>query len=133
MDEGAAPNIQNEFFNQARREKRRLAIFLDTGRRITGRIRSFDKFTILLETAQGEQMIFKHAISTIGPMAAPARPRPREGFNNRMEFARGRKGDAPASPQPAPGTPEKVAGTPEKAAGESSEPGERGEGSAPTS
>ena len=66
MDEGASPNIQNEFFNQARREKRRLAVFLNTGRRLTGRIRSFDKFTILLETAQGEQIVFKHAISTIG-------------------------------------------------------------------
>ncbi len=54
MDEGTAPNIQNEYFNTARREKRRVAVFLNSGRRLTGRIRSFDKFTILLDTAQGE-------------------------------------------------------------------------------
>ena len=70
MDEGTSANIQNEFFNQARREKRRLAVFLNTGRRLTGRIRSFDKFTILLETAQGDQLVFKHAISIIGPVVA---------------------------------------------------------------
>jgi host factor-I protein len=92
MEEGAAPNIQNEYFNQARREKRRLAVFLTTGRRITGRIRSFDRFTILMETAQGEQMIFKHAIATVGPVAAPAAGRGREGFGNRIEFDRARGG-----------------------------------------
>ncbi|MCZ6601068.1 MAG: RNA chaperone Hfq, partial [Acidobacteria bacterium] len=100
MDEGTSANIQNEFFNQARREKRRLAVFLNTGRRLTGRIRSFDKFTILLETAQGDQMLFKHAISTIGPVMAPARPRPREGFNNRMDIAKGRKEEASVSGKP---------------------------------
>ncbi|TDI33767.1 MAG: RNA chaperone Hfq [Acidobacteria bacterium] len=124
MDEGASPNIQNEFFNQARREKRRLAVFLNTGRRLTGRIRSFDKFTILLETAQGEQIVFKHAISTVGPVVVPARPRPREAFNNRMEFARGRKGESSApAVKPAPGTPDEEPGGSE----------ESGEGSAPTS
>jgi host factor-I protein len=123
MDEGAAPNIQNEFFNQARREKRRVAIFLNTGRRLTGRVRSFDKFTILLDTAQGDQMVFKHAISTIGPVVAPARPRPREGFNNRMEFAKGSKGEASSSGEPSPGTLEKEMSVPE----------DSGEDSAPTS
>ena len=123
MDEGASANIQNEFFNQARREKRRLAVFLNTGRRLTGRIRSFDKFTILLETAQGDQIVFKHAISTIGPVVAPARTRPREGFNNRMEIAKGRKKDAPVPEKLAPGIPEKEVGG----------PGDSGEGSAPTS
>ena len=94
MDEGSAQNIQNDFFNQARREKRRVAVFLSTGRRLTGRIRSFDRFTILLETAQGEQMVFKHAIATVGPVTAPASGRPREGFNNRMEIERGRRSGA---------------------------------------
>ena len=85
MEEGASPNIQNDYFNTARREKRRVAVLLNSGRRLTGRIRSFDKFTLLLETAQGEQMVFKHAIATVGPVAAAGKgARPRQGFGNRM-------------------------------------------------
>ena len=96
MDEGSAPNIQNEFFNQVRREKRRVAVFLNSGKRLTGRIRSFDKFTILLETNQGEQIIFKHAIATVGPSVQAPAQRPREGFNNRMELGADPRGKTEA-------------------------------------
>ena len=65
MDRDDSLNIQNDFFNQARKEKARVLVFLNSGRKITGRIKSFDKFTVILETAQGEQMIFKHAIATV--------------------------------------------------------------------
>lgn len=58
-------NLQNEFFNTARRERSTVAVFLANGKKLTGRIKSFDKFTILLESPQGEQMVFKHAISTV--------------------------------------------------------------------
>jgi len=63
MDESG--NLQNEFFNTARRERKVVTIFLGNGKKLTGRIKSFDKFTILLDAQQGEQMIFKHAISTV--------------------------------------------------------------------
>lgn len=119
MDEGSAPNIQNEYFNTARREKRRVAVLLNSGRRLTGRIRSFDKFTILLETAQGEQMIFKHAIATLGAIPAPIRPRPKEGFKNRIEIGNA-KGEENGPKEPA--------GSAEAAAG-----GDSGEKTAPTS
>ena len=120
MDEGSAPNIQNDYFNTVRREKRRVAVFLNSGRRLTGRIRSFDKFTILLETAQGEQMIFKHAIATLGPIPAPVRPpRAKEGFKNRIEIG---QSQAPAA------DPEKSTGSD----GEAS-PGVSGEKTAPRS
>ena len=59
--------IQNEFFNRARKERARLTVVLATGRCLVGRIRAFDKFTILLDTSQGDQMVFKHAIATVGP------------------------------------------------------------------
>ena len=59
--------IQNEFFNKVRRERALVTVFLANGKRLIGRIRAFDKFTILLETHHGEQMVFKHAISTVGP------------------------------------------------------------------
>lgn len=65
MDRDDSLNIQNDFFNQARKDKARVLVFLNSGRKITGRIKSFDKFTVILESAQGEQMIFKHAIATV--------------------------------------------------------------------
>ena len=59
--------IQNEFFNRARKERALLTVVLATGRSLVGRIRAFDKFTILLDTSHGDQIIFKHAIATVGP------------------------------------------------------------------
>lgn len=59
--------IQNEFFNRARKDKTPLAVVLANGTRITGRLRAFDKFTILLDTEHGDAMVYKHAIATVGP------------------------------------------------------------------
>jgi host factor-I protein len=63
-------NIQNDFFNHARKEKLRLTVFLNNGKKLTGRIKSFDKFTLILDGENGEQMIFKHAISTVSTSKA---------------------------------------------------------------
>jgi host factor-I protein len=65
-DGKAAPqNIQDAFLNTVRREKTTIVIYLVNGAKLTGRIRSFDKFSILLDAGSQEQLIFKHAISTI--------------------------------------------------------------------
>ena len=64
--------IQNDYFNRVRKERALVTVFLANGKRLIGRIRAFDKFTILLETHHGDQMIFKHAISTVGPARAGA-------------------------------------------------------------
>ena len=58
-------NIQEAFLNNARKEKTFLTIYLMSGVKLSGRIRSFDKFSVVLETSNQEQLIFKHAISTI--------------------------------------------------------------------
>jgi host factor-I protein len=58
-------NLQNEFFNAARKDKALVTVFLGNGKKLVGRIKSFDKFTILLDSPHGEQIIFKHAISTV--------------------------------------------------------------------
>ena len=55
MEKDSSLNIQNDFFNQARKEKARVLIFLNSGKKLTGRIKSFDKFTLILEGQQGEQ------------------------------------------------------------------------------
>lgn len=66
MDSKSVPqNIQDGFLNLARREKITVTIYLVNGAKLLGRIKSFDKFSILLETGAQDQLIFKHAISTI--------------------------------------------------------------------
>jgi host factor-I protein len=58
-------NIQDAFLNTARRERSSVTVYLVSGTKLQGRIRSFDKFSLILESGSQEQLIFKHAISTI--------------------------------------------------------------------
>ena len=60
-----AQNIQDSFLNNARKEKGSVTIYLLSGVKLSGRIRSFDKYSLVLETSNQEQLIFKHAISTV--------------------------------------------------------------------
>ncbi|MCZ2151140.1 MAG: RNA chaperone Hfq [Bryobacterales bacterium] len=84
-----AQNIQEAFLNNARRDKTFLTIYLMSGVKLSGRIKSFDKYSVVLETNNQEQLIFKHAISTVvvpksahigggymGAQAAPVSPAP---------------------------------------------------------
>jgi len=61
----AQQNIQDSFLNTARKERHNITIYLVSGVKLTGRIRSFDKYSVLLENNSQEQLIFKHAISTV--------------------------------------------------------------------
>ena len=61
----APQNIQDAFLNTVRREKTTVTVYLLNGAKLSGRIRSFDKFSVLLESGSQDQLIFKHAISTI--------------------------------------------------------------------
>lgn len=63
--EKQAQNIQEAFLNNARKEKIFLTIYLMSGVKLSGRIKSFDKYSVILETNNQEQLIFKHAISTV--------------------------------------------------------------------
>ena len=82
MENKAAPpqNVQDLYLNNLRRDKVAVTIFLIGGVRLVGRIRGFDKYSVVLESNQQEQLIFKHAISTVTiakPMAsAPPSPPP---------------------------------------------------------
>lgn len=75
-------NIQNDFFNRARKDRSRVTLFLVNGKKLVGRIKAFDRFTVLLEGGSGEQIVFKHAIAGV----AAARS-----FDNRVD-PRGRGG-----------------------------------------
>lgn len=60
-------NIQDTLLNQIRREKQTVTFFLMNGFQLKGIVKSFDSFVVILETDGRQQMIYKHAISTIVP------------------------------------------------------------------
>jgi host factor-I protein len=65
MESKPAQNIQDTFLNTVRKDKSPITIYLVSGVKLTGKIRSFDKYSVLLENNSQEQLIFKHAISTV--------------------------------------------------------------------
>jgi host factor-I protein len=81
-------NVQDGFLNNLRRDRTNVTIYLIGGVKLTGRIRSFDKFSVVLESGNLEQLIFKHAISTISV------PR------SSMHHARPESHVQPSAPQP---------------------------------
>ncbi len=58
-------NIQDGFLNSLRKDKSVVTIYLVSGVKLIGRIRSFDKYSVILDSSGQEQLIFKHAISTV--------------------------------------------------------------------
>ena len=69
--EKPAQNIQDSFLNNARKDKILLTIYLMSGVKLSGRIKSFDKYSLVLETNNQEQLIFKHAVSTVVTQKMP--------------------------------------------------------------
>lgn len=65
MEKAPSQNIQDAFLNTARRERMSVLIHLLHGATLSGRIKSFDKFSVLLDVGGQDYLIFKHAISTI--------------------------------------------------------------------
>src|SRR5438309_11030918 len=65
IDTKPAQNIQDNFLNTARKDRVNITIYLLSGVKLTERIRSFDKYSVILESNNPEQLIFKHAISTV--------------------------------------------------------------------
>ena len=64
--------LQDAFLNQARRDHLVVTVFLMNGFQMKGIVRGFDSFVVILESEGKQQMIYKHAISTLIP------PRPME-------------------------------------------------------
>lgn len=58
-----ASNIQESFFHAALLGKKHITVHLLNGVKISGKVRSFDKYSLVLETSTLEQLIFKHSIS----------------------------------------------------------------------
>ncbi|MCT4565180.1 MAG: RNA chaperone Hfq [Maledivibacter sp.] len=60
-------NLQDVFLNQVRKEHVPITIFLVNGFQIKGMVKGFDSYIIVIESDGKQQMIYKHAISTILP------------------------------------------------------------------
>jgi host factor-I protein len=61
-------NLQDAFLNQVRKEKMPVTIFLVNGFQIKGVVKGFDNFTVIVELDQRQQLVYKHAISTVAPI-----------------------------------------------------------------
>ncbi|HIJ60586.1 MAG TPA: RNA chaperone Hfq [Nitrospirae bacterium] len=66
MSQGRTQNIQDTFLNQLRKERTPVVLYLTNGVRLRGIIKGFDNFVVLLKEST-EQLVYKHAISTIMP------------------------------------------------------------------
>ncbi len=63
-------NLQDLFLNRARKENISLTIYLVNGYQIKGFVKGFDNYTIILDSDGRQQLIYKHAISTIIPSSS---------------------------------------------------------------
>jgi host factor-I protein len=61
-------NLQDVFLNQVRKEHIAVTIYLTNGFQLKGMVKGFDNFTVVLDTDGKQQLVYKHAISTISPM-----------------------------------------------------------------
>jgi host factor-I protein len=61
-------NLQDAFLNHVRKEKTPVTIFLVNGFQIKGLVKGFDNFTVIVEQDQKQQLVYKHAISTVAPL-----------------------------------------------------------------
>jgi host factor-I protein len=62
---GQLPNIQDSFLNFVRRERLLVTIRMMDGQELEGRVRTFDRFALIVEHGGADQMLFKHAIASI--------------------------------------------------------------------
>jgi len=61
-------NLQDVFLNQLRRDRMPLTVYLTNGFQLKGIIKGFDNFVIVIEADGKQQVVYKHAVSTISPM-----------------------------------------------------------------
>ena len=100
-DEGGT-NIQDQYLGKARKDRSWLTVVLNNGKKINGRIVSFDRYTLIPEDRGSQQMVFKHAIATVSTARS---------FSNTIALAGARPpdrrgGDAPEVGPRAGDTPE---------------------------
>lgn len=63
-------NLQDIFLNSARKNKNEVTIYLTNGFQLKGIVKGFDSFTVIMDCAGKQMLVYKHAISTITPNKA---------------------------------------------------------------
>ena len=63
-------NLQDVFLNQVRKEHIQVTVYLTNGFQLRGTVKGFDNFTVVLDSDGKQQLVYKHAISTVSPMKA---------------------------------------------------------------
>jgi host factor-I protein len=63
----AAINLQDVFLNQVRKDRLAVTIYMTNGYQLKGYVKGFDSFTVVLDSDGKQQLIYKHAISTVSP------------------------------------------------------------------
>lgn len=82
-------NLQDSFLNQVRKDNQEIKIRFMDGSELSGLVRGFDNFTVILGVKEGQHLVYKHAIAqVISPKAAV---KAEGGYGNRRE-----KGDREA-------------------------------------
>ncbi|NLE24166.1 MAG: RNA chaperone Hfq [Clostridiaceae bacterium] len=61
-------NLQDVFLNQVRKEHVPVTVYLTNGFQLRGMVKGFDNFTVVLDSEGKQQLVYKHAISTVSPM-----------------------------------------------------------------
>lgn len=61
-------NLQDFFLNQVRKDGIPVTIYLVNGFQLKGNVRGFDNFTVIIDVEGKQQMVYKHAISTVMPI-----------------------------------------------------------------
>jgi host factor-I protein len=67
-------NIQDPYFYQLRKEARTVHVYLVSGKRLTGILRRFDRYAIIIENHGQEQLVYKHAIASLSPASGYTSP-----------------------------------------------------------
>lgn len=67
MNNKSALNLQDVFLNQARKEHIAVTLYLTNGYQFKGYVKGFDSFTVILDSEGRQNLVYKHAISTISP------------------------------------------------------------------
>lgn len=81
-----AINLQDGFLNQVRKENIPVTVYLVNGFQLRGLVRGFDNFTVILDNDGKQELVYKHAISTIIP-AKPFRENTNDTRENREDEA----------------------------------------------
>jgi len=63
-------NLQDVFLNQVRKEHIPVTVYLTNGFQLRGMVKGFDNFTVVIDSEGKQQLVYKHAISTVSPMKA---------------------------------------------------------------